>query len=244
MKRHLQTRISVPMVLILLLPVGLGSCKKRRSYTAPRPTPVFFEAESNDTELDANDFGVLAPGDHFIIEGHIDDSGFDPFDGFAFRSREPISIDFDLFIDRPGADLDLCLFDVATADEFCFQTADNPEYGTIDVFAGGVDFHLVVESYVGSSTYGLELRVYRLATGEAAEAALADASGAIAPASENLRLRSSSRPDGSRSAAPSLQSYARQRDERGPERVLGHLLKIEVDLETGEVERAEAILVD
>ncbi len=73
--------------------------------------PVFVESEPNDEAFQANYFGVLLPGDHFLIEGHISDDGFDPFDGFAFTAGGPIHVDFQLFIDNVLADLDACLYD-------------------------------------------------------------------------------------------------------------------------------------
>jgi len=126
--------------------------------------PSFFEVEPNDDAFTANDFGFLQPGDHFFIEGYITDSGFDPFDGFWFTSTGPIHVDFQLFIDDAFADLDVCLYDPlldVTID--CYQTSNNPEQGGIDVTGGDIDFHLVVESFVGSSTYGLEIVVLPLA---------------------------------------------------------------------------------
>jgi len=123
-------------------------------------TPVFFEVEPNDLVEDANYFGVLVPGDHFWIEGRITDNGSDPFDGLAFTAGSELHVDFQLFIDNAAADLDVCLYDPqlgATVD--CFATANNPEQGGVDVIVGGLDFHLVVQSFSGSSTYGLEIYV-------------------------------------------------------------------------------------
>ena len=126
--------------------------------------PSFFEVEPNDDAFTANDFGFLQPGDHFFIEGYITDNGFDPFDGFWFTSTQPIHVDFQLFIDEPFVDLDVCLYDPlfdVTID--CYQSTNNPEQGGVDVVGGNIDFHLVVESFVGSSTYGLEIVVLPLA---------------------------------------------------------------------------------
>ena len=123
-------------------------------------TPTVFEVERNDFPDEANHFGVFVPGDSLLIEGRITDSGFDPFDGFAFTAGTPLHLDFQLFIDNVLADFDVCLYDPqlgAVVD--CFQTANNPEQGGVDVVTAGLDFHLVVESFVGSGTYGLEIFV-------------------------------------------------------------------------------------
>lgn len=131
------------------------------------PIPVFVEQEPNDVPAEANDFGVLQVGDRFFIDGFVRDDvagGFvDPFDAFLFTAGEPLHVDFALFIAAPGADLDVCLFDpqLGTTVE-CFATGDDPELGGVDVTAGGLDFHLVVESFAGDSAYSLEIDVQPL----------------------------------------------------------------------------------
>jgi hypothetical protein len=136
------------------------------------------ESEPNDGACCADHFGLLEPGDFLAIHGFITDDGFDPFDGFAFTAWEPISVDFRLYADQPGADLDVCLYDPqlgVTVD--CFESPFNPETGTAHVFAGGADFHLVVNSFAGDTAYTLELEVFPLFADGAALAA-----GAVAGA--------------------------------------------------------------
>lgn len=125
--------------------------------------PVFVETEPNDDPLTANHFGVLHPGDHFFIDGFVRDDLADPFDGFAFTAGSALHVDFQLFIGNPAADLDVCLYDPQIDQTVaCFATQDDPEQGGVDVFAGGLDFHLVVESFVGDATYSLEIVVLSL----------------------------------------------------------------------------------
>jgi hypothetical protein len=122
--------------------------------------PVYQEVEPNNDPFSANYFGRIRPGDHFFIDGWIDSGPFDPFDGFAFTADSALHVDFQLWIDDPSSDLDVCLYD-PQADLIldCFQTSNNPERGGVDVYAGNLDFHLVVQSFLGSSTYSLEIVV-------------------------------------------------------------------------------------
>lgn len=160
MRRAGELRIAALAALLGLAAAGCHHDDCHDCGASPPATPVFFEVEPNDAVEQANHFGVLLPGDYFLIEGRITDTGFDPFDGFAFTAGSELHVDFQLFIDNVAADLDVCLFDPqlgATVD--CFATAENPEQGGVDVTVGGLDFHLVVESFAGSSTYGLEIFV-------------------------------------------------------------------------------------
>lgn len=162
---------SHPLPLVLL--AGLLGCH-RHAYHHDQGSgalPTFREVEVNDDPLSANHFGVLRPGDRFLIEGFIRDDGLDPFDGFAFTAGGPIHVDFQLFIDDPRDDLDVCLYDPLLDETLaCYATADNPERGGVDVVDGGFDFHLVVESFRGSSTYALEIDVQPLFAARAAGA--------------------------------------------------------------------------
>ncbi|MSR62913.1 MAG: hypothetical protein EXS08_10765 [Planctomycetes bacterium] len=125
--------------------------------------PVFVESERNDDPLTANDFGTLRPGDHFFIDGFVRDDLIDPFDGFQFLAAQPLHVDFQLFIGNATADLDVCLYDVQLDQTVaCFATANDPEQGGVDVFAGGLAFQLVVESFVGDASYSLEIDVQPL----------------------------------------------------------------------------------
>ncbi len=133
---------------------------------------TYFESEINDQAHNADYFGILRPGDRFFIDGHITDipfdpfdpwNGYDPFDGFAFTADRPIHVEFRLYIDNPWTDLDVIVYDPQLGiDVGWFATGNNPEVGAVDVLAGGLDFHLVVESWVGISSYSMEIIVYAL----------------------------------------------------------------------------------
>jgi hypothetical protein len=160
-------KLSLTLPALLLL-VGCGRHRLHGSESA-EPLPTYREVEVNDDPLQANHFGVLRPGDRFLIEGFVRDDGLDPFDGFAFTAGGPIHVDFQLFIDDPRDDLDVCLYDPLVDETLaCYATADNPERGGVDVSDGGFDFHLVVESFHGSSTYTLEIDVQPLFAARAA----------------------------------------------------------------------------
>jgi len=59
-------------------------------------TTIFLESEPNDGPLNANQFGVLFPGQRFFIDGV--NGGTDAADRFAFTSGEPLHVDFQLFV--------------------------------------------------------------------------------------------------------------------------------------------------
>ena len=149
------------LLLALCAPLFLAACDDCDDCDGSgNPVPIFTESERNDSPATADHFGVLLPGDRFFIEGFIQDGGFDPFDGFAFTAGQPLHVDFQLFIDDPLDDLDVCLYDPQLDLTLaCFATANNPEQGGVDVDIGGLDFQLVVESFLGDSNYALEIDV-------------------------------------------------------------------------------------
>ena len=151
-------------LLALLVSFSLVACDDDCDDCDGDPQfPVFLEIEPNNDPPDADHFGVIRPGDHFFIEGTIRDDAFDPFDGFAFTSGDLIHVDFQLFVDDPFSDLDVCLYDPQLDQTIaCFATTSNPEQGGVDVVSAGFDFHLVVESFVGISHYTLEIAVQPL----------------------------------------------------------------------------------
>jgi len=156
--RHADRPRSLCLLLLPLL-LGLGSCY-RRHRSAQHFVPVYVESEPNDDVLEADYFGVLLPGDRFFIDGNSSDLGLDPFDGFAFTAGRPIHVDFRLFHADPSTDFDVCLYDPQLdLTVACFATPDDPEAGGVDVTAGGLEFHLVVESFFGAGGYSLEIEV-------------------------------------------------------------------------------------
>jgi hypothetical protein len=147
---------------LLLLPLA-QACSHHHHEDDVDPVPAFRESERNDAPAEANAFGLLYPGERFFIDGFVRDDGFDPFDGFAFTASEPLHVDFLLWHGSPTADLDVCLYDPLVDQTLaCWATTERPERGGVDVFAGGLDFQLVVESFAGDSSYSLELVVYPL----------------------------------------------------------------------------------
>jgi hypothetical protein len=156
-------RAQVLATFVLLVSFVSQGCDDDDDCDDCQNFPVFIETERNDDPATANDFGLLVPGDHFFIDGTIRDDGLDEFDGFRFTSGDMIHVDFQLFIDDPASDLDVCLYDPlldVTVD--CFATPNNPEQGGVDVVSAGFDFHLVVESFLGLSGYSLEIIVQPL----------------------------------------------------------------------------------
>lgn len=151
---------------LLLVPIfaALAACYDCDDCDDDDPgLPLFQEAEPNDAPQTANHFGIVQVGDHFLIQGFVREGVADPFDGFAFTAASPLHVDFQLFIDTNTADLDVCLYDPQIDQTVaCFATQNNPEQGGVDVSAGGLDFHLVVESFVGDGPYTLELVVQSL----------------------------------------------------------------------------------
>jgi hypothetical protein len=144
---------------ILALPF-LGACVVSGGDGKP---PYYAESEPNDGACCADDFGTLYAGEFLAIHGSISDSGFDPYDGFAFTAYQPMSVEFRLYADSPWADLDVCLYDPQlgiTVD--CFESPYNPETGVAHILAGGVDFHLVVNSFHGATGYTLEVEAFPL----------------------------------------------------------------------------------
>jgi hypothetical protein len=146
--------------LPLLLLAGLAACHDDDDDGDCCSIPVFTELEPNDDPATANHVGTIFPGDRFFIEGFVRDDLGDPFDGFAFTAGQPLHVDFQLFMPSTAVDLDVCLYDPQLGQTLaCYATDLQPEQGGVDVDTGGLDFHLVVESFVGDSSYSLEIVV-------------------------------------------------------------------------------------
>jgi hypothetical protein len=193
--------------------------------------PVFREEEPNDDALTANHFGVIRPGDRFVIEGFVRDDDGDRFDGFAFTAERPLHVDFQLFADhvrgRPAADLDVCLFDPQDESLDCFATTEDPERGGVDVFAGGLDFHLVVESFLGDAGYALEIVVQPLFAATASDS----------PAGRSGSASGLSAVDARAERRPRAELGYKQRPaERRPVLELEHTLELDL-------ERREALVI-
>jgi len=172
--------------------------------------PSYFEVEPNDFEEEANDFGLLFPNDYFWIEGDVREISqvpIDPRDGFAFTAGRPIHVDFRLVVDDPVAICRVGLFDPQLGETIAYYLQDQhgEVLGGVDVPSGALDFHLVVESTLGATTYGLEIDVFGLSAASASGSALA------APASASgLRASANGRVPRSRTDDP-FRDYSRDR---------------------------------
>jgi hypothetical protein len=151
------------LVLAVASTAALSSCVYYDDDDwGPPPPPIHYEVEPNDNACCPDPIGVVGVGDALLIRGHIDDVGFDLFDGFAFQSAEPLDLEFTLS-PRYGeyADLDLYVFDPYLGQYvLAFDSASSVEKGSFTVPAWGTDFHLVVTSFFGSANYGLEIAVW------------------------------------------------------------------------------------
>ena len=186
-------------ILLLFALAATAACSHGHRHHIAAPVQVFREVEPNDAVNEANDFGVLLPGDHFFIDGWTTDSGADPFDGFQFVAGEPIHVDFRLHHADPSTDFDVCLFDPQlNLTVACFATPDLPETGGVDVAGSGLAFQLVVESFLGAGGYSLEIEVVSLGAAFRANGA----NGALVPRGETTTLAPGRAPEMARYAAP------------------------------------------
>jgi hypothetical protein len=123
--------------------------------------PTFFEHEPNDQASMANWIGGIEAHDKLEIRGSITHFGPDFFDGFAFVAEQPIDVQVTLIADDPSADLDFCVFDPILNDYVaCFETPNQPETGLFSVLEAGREFHLVVDSFSGASSYSLFVEAF------------------------------------------------------------------------------------
>jgi hypothetical protein len=150
--------------------------------------PVLHESEPNDLAAQADFLGWLEAGVSLDVVGSIAASPFDPYDGFAFVSAEPIELRFRLYAEDPGADLDLCVYD-PVGDELiaCYESPFDPEEGAFGIAEAGVELHLVVSAFSGASDYVLELDVLPLPYGVEAAGARALPPSESAPARDRGR---------------------------------------------------------
>jgi hypothetical protein len=166
--------------------LALGGCHGAvHGYQQPQ---YLYEIEPNDHASHPDVIGPLGAYEQVAIRGAVTTFGHDPRDGFAFASVSPTSYRFRLYVDDPGADLDVWLYDPYLGEftgHWCSPFGD--EEGWFDVTGPNVDFHLVVVGAWHQSSYTLELEGHGgyyplspLAAGAGAEAARAEAPGARA----------------------------------------------------------------
>ena len=144
----------------LLLAVG-SACTGHVGVVVTNPVTFVPEVEPNDNLWTAQDMGLLSAYETIVVEGYVEDSPFDPYDGFAFHIPAPCRLEILLESHVPGADLAFSVVDPYTGIEVAeFQSFQNPEYGEVIVYGpivGSVELHLVVTSYFGASSYTFEV---------------------------------------------------------------------------------------
>lgn len=145
----------------------------------PPPPIVLPEVEVNDFAWSPNSVGWVSGGETVIIEGSITDQGWDPRDGFQFFANEPLLVDVSLDAHVFGADLDWCVWDpTVSAYTVCAETDFNPENGSFIVVPPGNEFHIVVSSFSGTTTYSMTVTFSTYFSAEAADGqAASDAQG-------------------------------------------------------------------
>lgn len=150
---------TTPLAASLLLGLTAACHSHFDGYGHPNPsTIVVGEVEVNDHAWDAQHIGWVQGGDTVIIEGGITDDGWDPRDGFQFFAETPLIVDVSLDAHLPGVDLDWCIWDPTVgAYTVCAESPLNPETGSFVVVPPGNEFHLVVSSFTGSSSYTIEV---------------------------------------------------------------------------------------
>ena len=137
-----------------------------------------WEREPNNVPAQADAIGFVDSNDFYRIRGRVDD--FDTLDGFAFAADFPVDVEAALFIDDPFADLVVYVYDPVTDTfPFVFDDLTNPVLGSFRINLPS-DFHLVVASLFGSSTYTLEVSGYPYGSYAAGGEGLAPSASAAA----------------------------------------------------------------
>jgi hypothetical protein len=151
------------------MPTWLGSialgafvagCHVSHTKVVGPPPATFFvipEVEVNDFAWAPQSIGLVHAGETIVLEGAITDQGWDPRDGYRFVAQQSLVVDVALDAHVPGVDLDWCVWDPYIGDyTVCAETGIDPEIGSFLVPAGA-EFHLVVSSYSGTSTYSMDV---------------------------------------------------------------------------------------
>jgi len=222
--------------LLLVLPCAvLLSCHRHRHDDDYNGTSTIYEQEPNGNFSNPDFIGSVVPGDRINIDGHIDNDGSDDFDGFAFIAARPVVVEFELWADNPFADLDLLVYDPDFDDfPFAFTSGFNPEDGSFSILTAGQEFHMVVDSDFGESSYFLEIRFYE------PNLALGLATDGDQPISDFVLLRE--RPQRGNAVDLSRSSYLRS---QAPEpEALAPLLDVDSGLQITIDEQGEATVTE
>lgn len=188
----------VSPLLSIALAFSLAACGSSGTDYVSTPSSgggPLYEIEPNDDVEHADYLGEIRPGDFIAIEGHIrqccgssSNCCLDEYDGFAVYALEPVSVVLTLTEYTAGTDLDFAIFlpEINSVVE-AFETDNHPEVGVFN-FQGPGEFHVVINSYMGDSSYLLEFDVQPLfAAGADTEGPLA--LGAESTTSEFTRER-------------------------------------------------------
>ena len=168
----MKPRIQFFLVLLAMLPL-LASCTRRSSGTIFFGSNVILENEPNNHASNPDPIGGIFVGADYLIEGSVVENqsafeygpplGADYFDGFAFVVEEPSEVEFFLTAHNPAADLDIWIYDPFYNQYIAkFESIFDPEVGTVTFPFVGEEFHVVVSSYAGNSSYRLEVVSYPL----------------------------------------------------------------------------------
>jgi hypothetical protein len=159
----LQDTMTTSKLTPFVLALSLASLACHGSHSGvvtfvPGPPATIPEIEVNDFAFAPQPIGTVVPGDQLFIEGSITDQGWDPRDGFQLFAAVPMVVSVSLDAHVPGVDLDWCVWDPSVGDyTVCAETEFNPELGSFIVVPPGDEFHMVVSSFSGTSTYTMEL---------------------------------------------------------------------------------------
>ncbi|MEZ5978444.1 MAG: hypothetical protein R3F34_09520 [Planctomycetota bacterium] len=148
-------------VLVLTALLASSACTRHGVLVPGEPTPYYYDAEPNDDSRHPQPIGPLYPPEQLVIRGSVCGVwgfGYDATDAFAFQAMSPARVEFHLAAYDGTADLDLCLVDPFLEEVVAHWDSAGDEWGSFDVPGAGVDFHLVVVAYSGTSDYDLELR--------------------------------------------------------------------------------------
>jgi hypothetical protein len=151
------TKIGLASIPVIAA-IAVGSAGCRHAAAASKASISIAESGANDRRGDATLRTEIRPGLRTTIRGHVASAGSDRFDGYAFVSSSPCTVEFRLRPTLPGADLDLCAVDVASGRVRAIADGDGAEEsGTIAIERAGVAIEIVVSSAWGSSGYTLEI---------------------------------------------------------------------------------------
>lgn len=176
---------SIPLLLLACSLVACGNHSHHKKSSPPLNNTL-FEIEPNGNAANADYLGEVFPGDFISIEGHIRECCgvapgccLDEYDGFAFYADQPVSVRITLTEFSAFADLDFAIYlpEVGAIVEL-FETDQHPEFGVFN-YQGPGEFHIVVNSYIGDSSYLLDVDVQPLFLASDSNFAASSSTGSV-----------------------------------------------------------------